>query len=149
MARIVQLDDNFYVAGQIQPDDIPELTLAGIKTIVNNRPDGEDPATQPFGLEIEAAAREHGIEVVNIPFTTQTLTSVEVAEFIDVLERRGGEPMLAFCRSGNRSSLVWAAAKVGLGTPLDEVIEKAGRAGYDLRSAAPFLHNLGKMAALK
>jgi uncharacterized protein (TIGR01244 family) len=149
MARIVKLDEKFYVAGQILPDEIAELARTGIKTIVNNRPDGEDPATQPYGLEIEAAALEHGIEVVNIPFTAQTLTSAEVAEFIDVLERRGGEPMLAFCRSGNRSSMIWAAAKIGLGASVDEIVEKAGRAGYDLRAAASFLHNLGKMAALK
>lgn len=149
MAQIVQLDDKLFVAGQIQPEDIAEIAKLGIKTIVNNRPDGEDPAAQPYALEIEAVARPLGIEVINIPFTAQTLTSAEVAEFMDVLEARGAEPMLAFCRSGTRSSMVWAAAKIGQGAPVDEVVDKAANAGYDLRNAVPFLHNLGKMAALK
>lgn len=149
MAKIVQLDEKLFVSGQIQPEDIPEIAKLGVKTIVNNRPDGEDPAGQPYALEIEAVARPLGIEVINIPFTAQTLTSAEVAEFMDVLETRGSQPMLAFCRSGNRSSMVWAAAKVGLGAPIDQLVGKAAEAGYDLRPAASFLHNLGKMAALK
>jgi uncharacterized protein (TIGR01244 family) len=149
MAKIVQLDEKLFVAGQIQPEDLPELAQAGIKTIVNNRPDGEDLAAQPYALELEAAAGPLGIEVINIPFTAQTLTSAEVAEFMEVLEKWGDAPILAFCRSGNRSSMIWAAARVGLGVPLDEVIEKAANAGYDLRGAASFLHNLGKMASLK
>jgi uncharacterized protein (TIGR01244 family) len=57
--------------------------------------------------------------------------------------------VLAYCRSGNRSSMVWAAAKIGQGTAVEQVVEKAANAGYDLRGAVPFLHNLGKMAALK
>jgi uncharacterized protein (TIGR01244 family) len=149
MAKIVKLDETLFVSGQIQPEDLPEIARLGVKTIVNNRPDGEDPAGQPYALEIEAVATPLGIEMINIPFTAQTLTSTEVAEFMDVLERRGGEPMLAFCRTGNRSSMVWAAAQIGLGTPVEEVVAKAAESGYDLRPAASFLHNLGKMAALK
>lgn len=149
MVKIVQLDEKLFVSGQIQPEDLPEIAKLGVKTIVNNRPDGEDLASQPYALEIEAVAKPLGIEVVNIPFTAQTLTSTEVAEFMDVLERQGGEPVLAFCRTGNRSSMVWAAAKIGQGAPIEQVVEKAANAGYDLRGAVPFLHNLGKMAALK
>ena len=149
MAKIVQLDENLFVSGQIKPEDLPELAQRGIKTIVNNRPDGEDPSGQPYALEIEAAAAPLGIDVVNIPFTAQTLTSAEVAEFMSVLESRGAAPLLAYCRTGNRSSMVWAAARIGQGAPIEEIVGKAMKAGYDLRGAVPFLHNLGKMAALK
>jgi sulfide:quinone oxidoreductase len=149
MPRVVELDRNLFVAGQIQLEDLPELARLGIKTIINNRPDGEDPSAQPYALELEAAARPLGMEVINIPFTAQTLTSAEVAEFVDVLQQHGDVPTLAFCRTGNRSSMVWAAARMGLGAPMEEVVGKAERAGFDIRGAAPFLHNLGKMAALK
>jgi uncharacterized protein (TIGR01244 family) len=148
MVKIVKIDENMFISAQIQPEDIPAIAAAGVRHIVNNRPDGEDPAGQPFSLEIEAAAKEVGIPVVNIPFTAQTLTSAEVAEFAAILEKGGG-PILAFCRSGNRSAMLWAAANVAVGASLESVVQKAGNAGYDLRGAGPFIYNLGKMAGLK
>jgi uncharacterized protein (TIGR01244 family) len=146
MVHFVQLDDKTFVTGQISPQDVPELAAGGIKVIVNNRPDGEAPGDQPLASELEAAAIAQGIAFVNLPFTAPTLTPDYAAKFAELLKKTDG-PILAFCRTGNRSTMLWAAATLALGAPLDAVLEQAGRAGYDLRPAAAFLQALGDAAS--
>lgn len=145
MADLVKLDDNLFVAGQIRPEDMPDIAAHGIKLIVNNRPDGEDPAGQPTAQALEAAASEHGIRFVNLQFAAPAVTPDHAAAMADIL-KTNSEPMLAFCRTGTRSTTLWAASSVALGTPIDETIMKAGQAGYDLRGAMPLIDQLGKAA---
>lgn len=146
MVHIVQLDDKTFVTGQISPEDLPELAASGIRIIVNNRPDGEAPGDQPSASALEAAAIAHGIAFANLPFTAPRLTPDYAAKFAELLKKTDG-PILAFCRTGNRSTMLWAAANLSLGAPLAAVLEKAGRAGYDLRPAAAFLQAVGDAAS--
>ena len=148
MVQIVRIDEKTYVTGQIAPGDIPDIASQGIKLIVNNRPDGEAGAEQPTAAELEAVAKAKGIAFVNLPFATPELTPDHAARFAQILKAEPG-PILAFCRTGNRSSILWAAANVALGEPLEEVLAKVAAAGYDLSPAAPFIHDLGQMAARK
>jgi sulfide:quinone oxidoreductase len=148
MVQIVRIDEKTYVAGQIWPEDMADIASQGIRLIVNNRPDGEAADGQPRAAELEAAAREHGVAFVNLPFATPALTPDYAARFAQILKADEG-PVLAFCRTGNRSSMLWAAANIALGRPLDEVLAKTGQAGYDLRPAATFIHDLGQMAAVR
>ncbi|MGF1619196.1 MAG: TIGR01244 family sulfur transferase [Rhodomicrobiaceae bacterium] len=148
MVQIVRIDEKTYVAGQVWPEDMPELARQGIRLIVNNRPDGEAGDGQPRAAELEAAAREHGVAFANLPFATPALTPDYAAQFAQILKAEQG-PVLAFCRTGNRSSMLWAAANIALGQSLDAVLEKTGEAGYDLSPAASFIHDLGQMAAAK
>lgn len=146
MQHIVQLDTNIFVAGQIAPEDVPDIAAGGFKLIVNNRPDGEGGADQPSAVEIESAAAAHGLDFASLPFTAPTLTAEHAARFAEILKEADG-PILAYCRTGNRSSMLWAAASIALGAPLEEVLLMAGRAGYDLRAAAGFIEHLGREAA--
>lgn len=148
MAHIVQLDDKTFVTGQIYFDDVAEIAERGISCIVNNRPDGEEPSGQPSAQEIEAAALEQGLAFVNLPFTAPALTPEFVTKFAQIL-KSADRPVLAYCRTGNRCTMIWAAANIALGAPLDWVLERAAQAGYDLRPAAPFIYDLGKAAATK
>src|SRR4030095_6323279 len=68
MTPLVPIDAGTLVAGQISTADFPAIAAAGVSTIVNNRPDGEEPG-QPAGAEIEAAARAAGIDYRHIPFS--------------------------------------------------------------------------------
>jgi sulfide:quinone oxidoreductase len=145
MAEIVKLDETVFVAGQITPEDIDDIAGRGIKLIVNNRPDGEDPAGQPLAEELEAAARKHGIAFENLQFTASTLTPHHAARLAEIL-KTGDKPMLAFCRTGTRSTTLWAASSVAVGMPLTEAIEKAAQAGYDLRQSAPMIEHLAEAA---
>jgi len=145
MVDPIRIDKKTFVSGQIEPDEVPELAASGFRLIVNNRPDGEAPEGQPFALEIEAAAKEQGVGFANLPFTAQTLTPDYVAEFAAILRKEDG-PVLAYCKSGVRSSMLWAAAQVALGEDLDTVLEKTEQAGFNLRSAAPVIDALGRKA---
>lgn len=148
MADLVSIDEKTFVSAQIQSEDLDEIAAEGVKLIVNNRPDGEAPFGQPSAKELEAEAARHGIAFLNLPFTAPTLTPEHVAVFAEALSQADGK-ILAFCRSGNRSTMIWAAANVALGAPLDAVLQQAADAGYDLRPAAAFIRDLGNSAVIE
>jgi uncharacterized protein (TIGR01244 family) len=129
-----QLEEGMFVAGQIRPEDVPEFAARGIRTIVNNRPDGEAPG-QPEGAAIARAAEAAGIAYAAIPVTR--LTSDAVDEMRAVLERADG-PVLAFCAVGARSTYLWALARAGE-LDADELEVRAAEAGYDLAPIRPYL----------
>ena len=123
-----RLDTHTFVAGQILPQQLGELAASGVTRIVNNRPDYEEPG-QPTATTIEAAAQAAGMEYRFIPIAGG-ISEAAVAAMADAL---GGEgTTLAFCRSGTRSTYLWALAKSRLGEPADELTEQAAAAGYDL-----------------
>ena len=130
-----RLEEGFFVAGQIGPDDLADLAAQGISLIVNNRPDGEEPG-QPAAAEIEAAAAAAGLGYRFIPVTR--LTPEAVAATAEALRDADG-PVLAFCRSGTRSTYLWALAKGQAGTDGEELVRKAAAAGYDLAPLRRFL----------
>jgi uncharacterized protein (TIGR01244 family) len=126
-----RLDETTCVAGQIRPEEIAGL---GVAMIVNNRPDGEEP-DQPASAEIEAAARAAGIAYRHIP-VAGGLSSEQVEAMAEALEHG---PALAFCRSGTRSTYLWALARASRGAPAAELVEQAAAAGYDLGPILPYL----------
>lgn len=122
-----QLDSHTSVSGQIRPGQIADLP-DGIGTIVNNRPDGEEPG-QPTSAEIEAAARAAGLDYRHIP-VAGGFTEADVAAMAGALA--GEKGVLAFCKSGTRSAFLWALAEARRGADGGELIAKAAAAGYDL-----------------
>jgi len=131
-----QLDDKVVVSGQIRPEDVPELKRQGIALIVNNRPDGEEPG-QPLGADIERAAKAAGIAYRAIPIV-RGIGPADVESLQDAIAGCDGK-VLAFCRSGTRSTYAWAVAQAREGVPAKEVAERAARAGVDI---APVAHLL-------
>lgn len=97
------------VSGQITPADVAKLASQGIKTIINNRPDGEEP-NQPTSDDIKNACAEHGIVYKQIAFKAGMLDMNLVQEFADFYNATE-RPLHIFCRSGNRSSTILQAAK--------------------------------------
>ena len=133
---MIRLDEDVLVAGQIQPGDVPALAARGVTMIVNNRPDGEEPG-QPDGAEIEAAAREAGIAYRHIPVAAG-FSPGQVEAMAEALGASDGA-MLAFCRSGTRSTYLWALARARSGDDAAGLVAKAAAAGYDLRPIAAHL----------
>jgi len=125
-----KLDDTISVAGQIEPADIAEAARQGFTFVINNRPDGEQPG-QPTSAEMEAAARAAGLGYAAIPITHAGFTQDQVTAMGQALGEAPG-PVLAFCRSGTRSTFVWALARAQAGDDPSELSEKAAAAGYDL-----------------
>jgi uncharacterized protein (TIGR01244 family) len=131
------LDDTISVFGQIEPEDVAAAKAQGFAMIVNNRPDNEQPG-QPTGAEIEAAAKAAGMDYVAIPVDHSGFSEWQVAAMAEALEKAEG-PVLAFCRSGTRSTFLWALARHSLGDAGEGLVAKAAGAGYDLSSIRPIL----------
>ncbi len=131
-----QLDDKTLVSGQISPDDMPELRRHGVTMIVNNRPDGED-AGQPLSADIEQAAEAAGIAYRFLPIRRGP-GPAEVEEMRAALQSCEGK-MLAFCRSGTRSTFAWALARREDGVDREEIERCAAAAGFDLGPVAHLL----------
>ncbi len=102
------LDDQISVSGQIVADDLDVLVKAGVEVVVCNRPDNESADQTPFS-QIEQAAQAKGLQIVNIPFAGGQMQLAQVEEFASLMAT--GKRIHAYCRTGNRSSQLWAAAK--------------------------------------
>jgi uncharacterized protein (TIGR01244 family) len=136
------LDETILVAGQVTPADVAEAAAQGVTFVINNRPDEEQPG-QPSGAEIEAAAKAAGLGYAAIPITHAGFSMNQVEAMRAALEAAPGK-ILAFCRSGTRSTLVWALARATMGDTPDALAEKAEAAGYDL---TPIRASLDALAA--
>ena len=134
---IRQLDDKTLVAGQLAPEDLPGLKVQGVTLIVNNRPDNEDDG-QPLSVDMEAAARAAGLEYRHIPIRYGIGPS-DVDEMRDAMNATGEGKLLAFCRSGNRSTLAWAVARAEDGAEPEELRRCAEAAGFNLGPVAHLL----------
>ena len=131
-----RLDERVMVAGQIGPDDLDSAVAEGIVTLVNNRPDGEETG-QPTSAELEQAAQRAGLRYVHIP-VAGGLSAAQVSSAADAITASPG-PLLFFCRSGTRSTYLWALARAGQGVAPDKLVEQAAAAGYDLSPLLPHL----------
>ncbi|MBW0149707.1 MAG: TIGR01244 family phosphatase [Phenylobacterium sp.] len=130
MTQFRRVTDQFSVSPQIAVGDVAQAATEGFVLIINNRPDGEDPA-QPDGAEIEAAARAAGLDYVAIPVrggpdAAQVLAQRQAVEAAD-------GPVLAYCRSGTRSIVTWAIGQAQAGNvDRQTLISLGAEAGYDL-----------------
>ena len=105
---IYRLSDACAVASQIKPEEIAGFAADGFTTIVCNRPDGED-FGQPTADEIAAACAAHNITFHFIPIDRSGLTMDMVDSFRAAVAASTGQ-VLAYCRSGERSSIIWQAS---------------------------------------
>lgn len=144
MTTLTKLDESLYVAGQITEADADVLRDHGIVTIVNNRPDGEE-AGQPGTEESRRIFEDMGFSYHHVPVTMDTLSPEVVEAFRTALNQTAG-PVLAYCRSGMRSTLLWALAEARYGSQSAEAImAQAKAAGYDLTSAKGLLEQIAAM----
>lgn len=135
-----KITDGIYASPQITADQIAEATALGIKLIVNNRPEGEGDDQTP-GEEIEAAARAAGMDYVAIPVTHSGFSEPQVKAMADALDAAQGA-VLAYCRSGTRSTLLWALAEASQGGDPDALTNMAAKAGYDVSPIRPLMDML-------
>ena len=139
--NIRKLTDTLSVDGQIAASDVQALKDAGFRAIICNRPDGEG-GDQPTHEEIAQAAAAAGLEFRYIPVTSGKVTDADAAVFGAALAELPG-PVFAFCRSGMRSSTLWALSEAGQ-RPMPEILGAAKAAGYDLNGVARRIANGGR-----
>ena len=129
-AEVIALAPGLSVAGGLDRTDIAALAQAGVRTIINNRPDGEDPGQLP-AAEAGKLAQGYGIAYHHIPVTAASLTKADVDAFAAIMETAAG-PVVAHCRSGTRSALLWALTRLRAGADPLTLIAAAARHGIDI-----------------
>ncbi len=131
MVSMQQLDENTYAAPQLFVEDLVRLQSLGIKTIVCHRPDGEGGIEQPDHQLIEAQAEALGMVLIYQPISEISMPEIE--QFYDH-QQQAEAPMVLYCKSGMRSTMLWAAATILIdGQPRESVIQQAVNAGYPLQ----------------
>jgi uncharacterized protein (TIGR01244 family) len=130
MTDFRRVTDELSVSPQISLADVDDAARQGFRTIINNRPDGEEP-TQPSGHEIEAAAQAAGLAYFHVP--VRGGPTPEQVETTQKILEEAATPVLAFCRSGTRSIVTWALAQAQSDAYTPQELVGLGRAaGYDL-----------------
>lgn len=144
MTPIKRLTDTLSVAPQISEADLATLAAQGFRSVINNRPDGEAD-DQPASAVLAAAAARAGLAYREIPVVSGDLQDAQITAFGTALTELPA-PILAFCRTGTRSTTLWALDAAGT-QPADTIVRIAAEAGYDLGALRPRLDQLHAAAA--
>jgi uncharacterized protein (TIGR01244 family) len=129
---------DYWASPQIDESDVAAAARAGVALIINNRPDGEEPG-QPAGAAIAAAAKAQGIAYVAIPVAgAPSISDADLDRFDAALAGAKGR-VLAYCKSGTRSTVLRALARARSGAEPRALIEEAAEAGYAIEALAPHL----------
>lgn len=139
--NLKKISSSLYVSEQITPSDVSAAAEHGIKTIVCNRPHKET-EDQPETQAIVDAAAGAGVEFIHMPVIAGQISDANVTEFAQAY-RSSKEPILAYCRSGMRSTALWALTEAEL-TDVDTILSIARNAGYDLSEMRPRLESQRK-----
>ena len=145
MSDFRRLSDGMLASPQITVADVANAKAEGVALIINNRPDGEEPG-QPEGAEIEAAARAAGMDYVAIPVSSAGFSQPQVAAMAEALGSAKGK-VLAYCRSGTRSTFLWSLARAGEGMDPDEIASCAIGAGYDISPIMPMIASIAAQSS--
>jgi len=126
-----QLTDRISVIAQIDADDMAALAARGFRSVINNRPDGETD-DQPASAGLAAAAARSGLAYRYVPVVPGQLVDADVDAFAHALATLP-RPVLAFCRTGTRSTMLWAL-QASRSQPVGAIVRIAAAAGYDLEA---------------
>jgi len=140
MSDFRTLSENVFASPQIELSDIATAKEAGVTLIISNRPDGEEPSA-PQCDEVAGAADSAGLSFVSIPIGQAGFSEVQIDAMIDALDNAEGK-VLAYCRSGTRSTLLWSLAQAKLGVAPSDIAEAAKMAGYDVSPIRPMIDML-------
>lgn len=140
MTTFRKLSDSVYASPQIDFSDIAAAKDEGFTLIINNRPDGEDPSA-PQGDAIAAAANEAGIAYLEIPIGHSGFSEPQIDQMVTALEEDNGK-ILAYCRSGTRSTFLWSLAQAKTGGDPEQITSAAMAAGYDISPIRPMIDML-------
>ncbi len=131
-----KLSSTLTVAPQIRPDDLEAIAAAGYKTVINNRPDGED-IGQPSAELMATKAASLGLQYFHQPVVGGAISDNDIEEFERLMEH-AEKPVFAYCRTGTRCTVLWALTEAGKQSP-EMIVNRAAEAGYDLNGLLPRL----------
>ncbi|MPQ93822.1 TIGR01244 family protein [Thioclava sediminum] len=132
-----KLTDEFSVAPQIEPEDVPKLAEMGFRTLIINRPDEEIEDADQRSDAIAALCQSHGLTPYYLPYYPGELSLELVDDFATIMDA-AEKPALGYCRSGTRSSHLWGVSQAGE-MEIDKIVATAAEAGYDHSSLVPVM----------
>jgi uncharacterized protein (TIGR01244 family) len=132
MVKIIQLEPDIAVAPQLVEADFADIAARSFRTVVNNRPDGEAPDQLP-NTQAAAAAHRHGLEFRYHPVRNLNVIDDEVVDTFARLMEDLPEPIVFYCGTGARRTILWTLAAAGrLG--VDEALAVANKGlGFSAR----------------
>lgn len=135
--QIRQVTPRYSVSPQIAPEDMEAIRAHGFTAVICNRPDEENPVDHQAEAMAEAA-KAAGLAFTAIPLTHQTMTPDNIARQEAAVAASDG-PVLAYCASGTRCTVIWSLARAAEGMSADDILKTAAEAGYDLSGLRPRL----------
>jgi len=139
--NLKKISSRLYVSEQIAPSDVSAVAEHGIKIIICNRPHNET-EDQPETQTIDDAAADASVQFIHMPVIAGQINDANIADFAKAY-RSSKAPILAYCRSGMRSTALWALTEAEL-TDIDTILSIAKNAGYDLSEMRPRLESRRK-----
>lgn len=136
-----ELDQQVLVAdAPMRPQDMADAAARGVTIAINNRPDGE--AVDQFdAAALGAAAAEAGLAYLHLPIE-EVLSSDKVEALTGAMANAEGR-VLIFCKTGTRSTYLWALARAREGAPPEALTRNAAGAGYNIRPLMNWLRQAG------
>ena len=129
--KLNKIIEDYVVSDQIIEEDIVKLKEAGFKTIFCNRPDNEE-KNQVTVNSIRDRVIENGLNFIHQPVVGGQITQNDIDQFSDYYDN-AEKPIFAYCRTGTRSSMLWALSESGK-RPVDEILQLTFAAGYNLNN---------------
>ncbi|MBV1927510.1 MAG: TIGR01244 family phosphatase [Rhodobacteraceae bacterium] len=134
-----QITPRYFVSPQIDAEDLVAAANSGFTTVICNRPNAEVPPTHQSDV-IRDAAIAAGLDFQVLELTHQTMTPENIARQRDMIAASKG-PVLAYCASGTRCSVIWALGQADT-MPADDILAITTNAGYDLSGLRPRLKDM-------
>ena len=138
---IKALTPHLSITPQVLVSELEAVAQMGFKAIICNRPHGEGP-DQPSFSEMEQAALAHGLQMRYLPAEAGKVSDADGKAFGELLATLPA-PVLAYCRTGMRSTTMWALSQSGI-TPLPQILEASQRVGFDMKALVQRIANGGK-----
>ena len=139
------LDNNFFIAGQLNAKDFATAQNNDISLIINNRPDGEEIGILSVA-EAQQLAEQHNMQYLHLPMANgQPLPEDLIPAMATALaeQEAANGKVLAHCRTGTRSSFLWGMIQIMKGEKnAEQIIQLGAQAGINLAGFAPVLQSL-------
>ena len=135
--NFICIDKNYHVSPQIEPLQISDIADQGFVKVICNRPDFEV-APSLSSLLMADLVSKAGIEFHTLELTHETMTPENILKQRKIFMDASG-PVLAYCASGTRCSVIWALGEAMTGTNINYILEKTSAAGYNLHGLEPTL----------
>ena len=128
--KVRKLDDDYWTAGYITPQDVKMAADCGFKSIVNILPK-DDTDQHMTDDEAQALTKSAGLDYRYMPLYGHQVNNEYIATAYGSMVAELPEPVLTYCRSGTRVTLLWAMIRAGKLT-IDDMLDRALDNGYDI-----------------